>query len=129
MKKLVFAALMFCGTLSYSQARLGSSWFDIYSEFKEYSPETRTTDDGELLMVVSWDKIRNYYYFTDKRQCYRTVIYPTTDGALNGLVEIYNKRYVVVSNTEWKMYSCGLISSIKLINHDGVTFFLWEFVE
>jgi hypothetical protein len=129
MKKLLLAAFMFCGTLSYSQARLGSSWLDIYSEFKEYSPETRTTDDGELLMVVTWDKIRNYYYFTDKRQCYRTVIYPTTEGALNGLVEIYNKRYVVVSNTEWKMYSCGLISSIKLINHDGVTFFLWEFVE
>lgn len=129
MKKLLIAAFMFCGTLSYSQARLGSTWLDIYSEFKEYSPETRTTDDGELLMVVSWDKIRNYYYFTDKRQCYRTVIYPTTDGALNGLVEIYNKRYVIVSNTEWRMYSNGSISSIKLITHDGITFFVWDFVQ
>lgn len=129
MKKLLIAAFVFCGTLSYSQARLGSSWLDIYSEFKEYSPETRTTDDGELLMVVSWDKIRNYYYFTDKRQCYRTVIYPTTDGALNGLVEIYNKRYVIVSNTEWRMYSNGSISSIKLITHDGITFFVWDFVQ
>jgi len=129
MKKLVLAAFMFCGTLSYSQARLGSSYSDIYDEFRASYPQTRTTDDNELLMVVSSEKLQTYYYFTNSKVCYRCVIYPKTEGALNGLVEIYNNRYVIVSSTEWKMYSNGSIASVKLITYDGITFFMWEFIE
>jgi len=44
---------------------------------------------------------------------------PNSQEALNAYVEKYNKLYVIVSSTKWKMYSKDGISNIDLIYLDG----------
>ena len=55
-----------------------------------------------------------------------TAVIPDNQGALNFYVELYNKQYVIVSPTKWKMYSKGGIANIQLIYPDSDGYcFIW----
>lgn len=129
MKIILLAAFLFCGTIGYSQSRLGSSFYDIYSEFKHLYPETSTNDDGEMYMIVRQEKFSTFHYFNTDRTSIKTIIYPHNDGILNGIVELYNKNYVIVNNRAWKMYANGTIAQITLVTYKEITFFVWEYAE
>ncbi len=75
-------------------------------------------------------KNKNAYYFFDKEAgniCTLTVIEPLNQGEINRLVEEYNNQYVIISDTEWKMYSyAGGIIHIKLkFLLDSGPYFCW----
>jgi hypothetical protein len=126
MKKLILLILLI-PTLGSSQARLGSTRSQIYTEFAEVIPTFSTNSDGMEYLVVNLDKIMVLHYFNEMAVCTTSVIYPETQGALNNLVELYNNRYVIISPRSWRMYSSeGSYADVTLVTNNQITFFVWE---
>jgi hypothetical protein len=115
-------------TYTFAQARIGSSATEIKNVFWEshYNLKSGYDNDGDYFITIEIEKATVAYYFDLDKICSRTVIFPDNQGALNFYVELYNKQYVIVSPTEWKMYSSGGIANIKLIFTDDGYFFIWE---
>lgn len=127
MKYILPLILLFTSSL-YSQSRLGSSRSEIYSEFQSLSPEFGATEDGTPTMSVMFGRSYTRYFFDDNNICNFVAIVPNRQGDLNYYVELYNKQYVVVSATAWKMYSKdGNIATIELVTQNGVSMFVWTF--
>jgi hypothetical protein len=123
---ILFAIL---NVLLFGQARLGTSASDIKSEFGEtsYNLKSGYDSDGDYYITVKTERANVVYYFNSAGICTSTIIAPDNQGALNFYVELYNKQYVIVSSTEWKMYSNGGIASVKLVfPDDGGYFFVWQ---
>ena len=108
-----------------AQARLGVSYNDVYEEYRYLNP-TITTEKQGLCLDVSLSTVQILYYFDEDKMCKTTIICPRAQSVLNGYVEKYNNSYVIISNTEWKMYNQSTISSIKLVTYEDTTFFIWE---
>ncbi len=126
MKKIILLILL-CPLLGYSQVRLGYKMSDIYSEFQEKNPRISTNEDGTAYMALNFEKCLTLHYFTDDKICFMTVISPNTQGDLNFFVEYYNKSYVILSPTSWRMYSTGGGNcDITLMTNEGQTYFVWK---
>ena len=111
------------------QARLGSTASEIKSEFWEssYKQKSGYDKEGDYYITIETGRATVMYYFDTDKVCIATVIVPDNQGALNFYVELYNERYVIVSSTQWKMYSKGGISNIELVYpEDGGYFFIWK---
>lgn len=121
---LLLLALLFTFAVN-AQARLGVSYNDVYEEYRYLNP-TITTEKQGLCLDVSISTVQILYYFDKDKICKTTIICPRTQSVLNGYVEKYNNSYVIISNTEWKMYNQSTISSIKLVTYEDTTFFIWE---
>jgi len=115
--------------VAFGQARLGTSATDIRSEFSEssYNLKSGYDDDGDYYITVETERATVIYCFNSDKICYLTLISPDNQGALNFYVELYNKQYVIISATEWKMYSESGIAKIELVYPEsGGFYFLWS---
>lgn len=126
MKKLILLLLLI-PIFGISQARLGSTKNQIYSEFAELIPSFANTSDGMEYLVVNLDDVMALHYFNEMAVCTTSVIYPETQGALNSMVELYNSRYVIIGPFSWRMYtSSGGYADVKLVTSNQISFFIWE---
>lgn len=127
MYKFIFTFCLTIISLSiYAQARLGFSSTSIRTEFGDrYEIESNTTDDGTYYFTIDMDHAMVIYYFDKEYICYLCLIIPANRKILNYYVQMHNEEYVVVSSTEWKMYTEHGISNIKLIMDGEYTFFRW----
>lgn len=67
------------------------------------------------------------YLFADNNLSVYTSIIPLTQGMLQGMIEIYNKRYVIVDERHWKFYSPDGIMNCSLEQTEQKAFyFLWS---
>lgn len=131
---MFMVAMMFFTVVVVSQARLGSSYKEIKDEFG-HDPDYNLTEklvsepvDGMYYkyIEVSFDKASAGYFFTTELICYMTIIVPDNQGALNFYVEYYNKHYVIISPTRWRMYNSNGYCDIKLVYlDDGTYYFTW----
>lgn len=130
MKKILLTILFGITSLViFGQARLGSSATEIKNEFWEssYNLKSGYTDDYTYYISIETERATVIYYFNSDKVCNLCAIAPDNQGQLNFYVELYNKQYVVVSSTEWKMYSANGIANIKLVYpDDGGYYFLWS---
>lgn len=130
MKLYIYLLIVFLFTVnSFSQARLGSFAEEIKNEFweDEYGLKEGYTDDNIYYLSLRMDRVSVLYYFNYDKICQFTIIIPDDQGALNYIVENYNNQYVIVSSTEWKMYSKNGISKIQLIyDEEGGYYFMWS---
>lgn len=121
MKKqiLIYTLLLFT-LLSHSQTRLGSTEQEIRKEFSEKTfTSGNTTEDNQKYIAYSDERIQCIHYFDIKGICNWAVIEPLNTGTLNFYVETYNKNYVIINDTEWKMYTKNGIAKIVLIYPDN----------
>ncbi len=129
MKKTLTTILFILSSIIiFGQARLGSSIADIRSEFRDsnFNLKSGYDSDGDYYINVELERAFVTYYF-DNSFCYITIIVPKNQGALNALVQIYNERYVIKSNTEWNMYSGKGMARIRLIfDEDDSYYFIWS---
>ncbi len=125
---LIVICLISFSKISFSQARVGSSFSEIKSEYYESNWNLRSgyNKDEEKYIYISTTRAEVGYYFESGQICYTTYILPKRQGDLNFYVEKYNKQYVIMSPTKWKMYSENGICNIELIYpEDGKCFFVW----
>ncbi|MGR6087941.1 MAG: hypothetical protein ACU4F9_07190 [Arcticibacter sp.] len=128
--KITLLTILFAITsiIAFGQARLGSSATDIRSEFSgsSYNLKSGYDDDGDYYISIKMELANVMYLFNSDKSCYLTLIAPDNQGALNYYVELYNKQYVIVSSTQWKMYSENGIANIELVYPEsGGYFFRW----
>jgi hypothetical protein len=116
MKKVLLLTISLIFSLTtFSQARLGYTEKSIREEFPNYTFTTGYTDDGlKYISTEDFDEATVLYYFTNENKCYGCIIIPYNTGKLNYYVEQYNKKYVIISETEWKAYTENGIMTIKL---------------
>jgi len=130
MKKALLTILIsLTGIVVFGQVRLGSSIEEVKSEFwrSELNPTEGYDSDGDYYITVEFEKAIVQYFFREDEICNLAFLTPKSQGALNFYVELYNKQFVIISDTEWKMYSENGIANIRLIfPEDGRLFFAWN---
>lgn len=116
MKKLLLLILILLSNICIAQSRVGSTEEEIKAEFwtDKYKAMSSYTDNKTYYISVKLERSLVIYYFTEKKVCYMTAIFPDTDGDLNAYVEYYNKQYVIISPTRWKMYNNNGFCNIEL---------------
>lgn len=133
MKIYILPLITFLFTLvSFSQVRLGYKSEEIKYEFwqDEYNLTEGYTDDDIYYIRIRVDRAYVFNYFNYDEVCFLSIVIPDDQGALNYYVEHYNSQYVIVSSTEWKMYSKNGIAKIKLIyDGEGGYYFMWSYQE
>jgi hypothetical protein len=127
MIKLIATILLLqFSTLIHSQVRLNSNKFEIKSEFSDekYALKEMNIEGIDAISIVT--EIANVLFmFNSEEKCKIAIIVPHTQGDLNYYVELYNNRYVVVSENEWKMYSDNGIAKIDLLFNAEKPAFRW----
>lgn len=108
MKNLIFILMLMLPLIGKAQAHLGSTEKEIRDLYPDKTFEVGFEDDGEKY-INAFMKYGTFFYYFDKEtglsnfcmQVIKEVVY------LNGQVEAYNKKYVIVSDSEWKAYLEG----------------------
>lgn len=108
MKKLIFALILMLPLIGNAQAHLGSTLTDIKALHPDKEFTVKYTDDGIKYAYASMYYGTFFYYF-DKETGLSNLCLQIPDNmtALNAQVEIYNKKYVIISETSWKAYLEG----------------------
>jgi hypothetical protein len=128
MKKLLLtgAAIVALSLFAKAQPRNGFTYSEIKTEFAGSKMETKVDEDGITYLILDGTDMFTMFYFDKDGECYMSVIAPQTMGMLNGIVQMYNQKYVIISATEWKMYNNLGHISITLNNNEGSSFFIWR---
>lgn len=105
----------------YSPTELREKWPGVQWEYEKWGKE-----NSLLMMSFSQERLRVSYFFDNSNKSIVTTITPLTQGELQSIVEIYNKRYVIVDGYTWRFYDEGSIYLCKL-NHikDDKYYFMW----
>lgn len=108
MKKLIFALLIVLPFIGKAQAHLGSSLADIKARYPDKFFKIEYTNDGTKYTTAEQPYGTFIYYFDKETGLTNLCIQiPDNMTALNAQVEVYNKKYVIVSETSWKAYLEG----------------------
>ena len=83
-----------------------------------------TIDDIDAISIIT-ERVNLLYMFDSEDICKICLLVPDTQGDLNYYVELYNSQYVIVSETEWKMYNKNGIAKIELIFNNNKPSFKW----
>lgn len=116
MKKLIFLLIVMLPLIGKAQALLGYTEKDIRDSHSDKTFEVGYTDDGEKY-ISAFMYYGTFIYYFDKETGLSNFCVQVINEIpyLNGQVEAYNKKYVIVSDTEWKAYlEGGEILKIKL---------------
>ena len=116
MKNLIFALILMFPLIGNAQAHLGSTEKEIRNLYPDKIFEVGYTDDGQKY-ISAFMIYGTFVYYFDKESGHSNLCIQVIDNMiyLNGQVEIYNKKYVIVSDTEWKAYlEGGGLLKIKL---------------
>jgi|SRR5690554_2344554 len=116
MKKLFFLLILMLPLVGKAQAHLGSTEEEIRELYSEKTFEVGYTAEGEKY-ISTFMFYGTFLYYFDKETGFSNFCMQVINEIpyLNGQVEAYNKKYVIVSDTEWKAYlEDGSILKIKL---------------
>jgi hypothetical protein len=117
MKKIIFAIILLFPILCRAQAHLGSTLSEINANYPEKVFKIGYTNEGKKYATVEMAFGTFAYYFDNQTGLSDFCIQiPDNLNALNAQVEIYNKKYVIVSDKSWKAYlEGGGVMKINLI--------------
>jgi len=118
--KHLLTFLMFLPFLANAQAHLGESLSGLKQRYPDKIFEIKYTTDGSKYTMAEQALGTFVYYFNNETGLTEMCIQIPDDlQALNTQVEIYNKKYVILSETSWKAYlEGGSTMNISLIYND-----------
>jgi len=116
--KTIYSIFIFLAAFgAKGQAHLGSTEYEIRSLYPEKNWETSYADNGKKYISANFVFGTFAYYFDPETKLSNFCIQiPFNLAKLNAQVEIYNKKYVITSDTSWTAYlENGGILYIKLV--------------
>lgn len=116
MKKLFLVFVILAPLFVKAQAHLGATVSQVKSNHPDKTFESSYLKDGVRCLYTEMD-LGTFYYYFDKMTGLSNICIqvPKNMAALNAQVEIYNKKYVILSETKWKAYlDEGGIINIRL---------------
>lgn len=126
MKKLLFVLLI--PFVMNGQARLGRTEYEIRADFPDRTIKRDWTKDGLKYLMVRLDYGVFIYYFDANGYTDFNIYVPETLGYANAQAEIYNKKYVITSNTSWTAYlTDGGIMKIYMIYDDQLQKYIFKY--
>ena len=107
MKKIILLFIITLPLLVNAQAHLGATLDEIRKMHPDNYFKINYTTDGTKYDSSDMDLGNYSYYFNSNGLSYMCIQIPSNMQNLNTQVEIYNKKYVVVSKTSWRAYLDG----------------------
>ena len=108
MKKVIFALIVLLPLLGKAQAHLGSTLAEIKASHPDKDFKIDYTKTGQKYAQAEMYYGTFVYYFDNETGLSNYCIQmPNNMTALNSQVEIYNKKYVIISEKSWKAYLEG----------------------
>jgi len=128
MKKILFFVLISVSFQTSAQCvRRNSTESEIRSECGYQNYKINFTDSGIRYLSFTNDEGTINHYFNEDGYAYVVIFFPANQGKLNTYVEKYNNQYVIVSDSQWKMYNNNGIMKIELIfAEDGGYYFIYS---
>lgn len=131
MRALIIATVILLPFFSNGQAHLGSTLSDIKGRYpgKEFTVEL--TNDGTKIASAEMP-FGTFYYVINQETGLTEMCLQVPDDlyALNAQVEIYNRKYVIVSEKSWKAYlEGGGIMKIDLTYDEDLETYLFLYTE
>lgn len=123
MKKIIFVLAMFLfTTLVYSQKQIaiGYTMSELESTFGPEGWNKGTTDGGDLYLYKSFSNGVWYYSLWDGNNCNKICfVDPQSLTQAQGFIEHMNKNWVIVDESNWKLYYKGSIIYAALFWPEG----------
>lgn len=113
---------------AFSQALIGYTMSQVREKYNdaEWTYGKWGTNNELQSMSFENESIGVIYYFNEDFKSIITAIVPKSQGTLQGIIENYNKRYVIIDETHWKFYTNGSVLRCSLETTDsGLYFFSW----
>lgn len=115
MKKLIVTILLMLPILGMAQAHLGETEYAIKNYHPEATFKTGYDNDGQKYIYTDMALGNFTYYIDSDNLSHYNIQIPYDMKCVNAQVEIYNKKYVIVSGSKWKAYlEGGFIMYINL---------------
>ncbi len=131
MKKAILSLIFALPLICNAQAYLGSTASEIKANQPDRVFKTDYAKDGTKYMYTEMTLGTFYYYFDIatglSNMCMQI---PNDLTALNTQVEVYNKKYVIKSETAWKAYlEGGAIINIKLKYDEDTKLYVFYYTQ
>ena len=108
MKKIIIVLIVILPLLGKAQAHLGASLSEIKANHTDNIFTIKYANNGVKYAYTDMYYGTFYYYFDKEtgltNKCMQI---PKNMAALNAQIEVYNKKYVIISETSWKAYLEG----------------------
>jgi hypothetical protein len=128
MKTLYLIAFLFLPFLVCAQARLGSTYADLVQEYSDQYLEIRYANDGTPYTIVNFSFGSAAHYFNENFLVKKSILIPYTIKDLNSIIQVYNDKYVVLSETAWKAYvDGGGIINITLTYNEDTNHYIFHY--
>lgn len=125
-KYLIVLCLLY-SNVAFSQVRLNYTKSDIISEFSNENFKLDEFNyDGLDAVTIFTKRVNLLYLFNKNNVCKVSILIPHTQQDLKYFIEMYNRNYVIISDTEWKMYSENSVANIELIYTQGKQAIRWS---
>jgi len=129
MKKLIFALIVMLPLLGKAQAHLGSTLADIKALHPDKVFKIDYTKQGQKYASAEM-YYRTFVYYFDSETGLSNYCFQIPDNmtALNAQVEVYNKKYVIISETSWKAYlEGGGLMKINLTYYEDSKLYIFSY--
>lgn len=117
MRLLILFVLLICPLLTFAQFFVGGTKEEVLAVLKKNNvkfEESAVTDSTSRISVHEENDFQMIWALNNKGVVQRQTLIPYKENGVNEYVKLFNRDYVVVSDTEWKTYSAGKIFLIKL---------------
>jgi hypothetical protein len=120
MMKILLTILLLFPLLVNAQAHLGESLSGLRARYPDIVFELESTNDGSRYTMAEQPLGTFVYYFDSETGLTEMCVQiPDNLQALNTQVEIYNKKYVILTESSWKAYlDGGVTMNISLIYNE-----------
>ena len=127
MKKVIFALILVLPMICKAQAHLGESLSGLKARYPDKYFKIEYTNDGSKYTTAEQPFGTFVYYFDKETGLTNLCIQiPRSMQALSAQIEVYNGKYVIISDKKWKAYlDGGGILNINLIYDEDFESFIF----
>ena len=127
MKLYFLISLCLLSLMLNAQARIGSKAQAILEEFQGNDIEFLYGEKGNAYILYKInDFIQVYYYLREDSICTSTLIVTNSQEATDKIINIYNEKEYVKTNTGWLMRENDIIVEINYALVNGQGLFYWK---
>lgn len=108
---------------------IGCNTQEIASQFNGI--ESQIAADGSTILTGKTDESRLAFimFMSDDDICRLAIIVPLTPADLHGVIEHANSKYVITSESEWKVYSDKGVATLSVEKVNGELVFVCRLIK
>ena len=117
---------MVISTIGNSQVRMATPKEDIKKEFSYLKIEDHIITDSVDAITFQTRNSAVTHLFDEEGLSYCAFLTPFGDEELKYYIERYNREYIVISPTQWRVYYKDQYVDITLTEANNTSLFIWQ---